>query len=86
MSLKDFEVKKIFDVDDLVLNIILTPKYVIMHDDENNLNWVTTYEEPQIYLIKLINCCSNILDIWITWLLNFCCDSPNFSYFFDILR
>jgi hypothetical protein len=46
MSLKDFEVKKIFDVDDLVLNIILTPKYVVMHDDENTLNWVTSYEEP----------------------------------------
>jgi len=42
MSLKDFEVKKIFDVDDLVLNIILTPKYVVMHDDENTLNWVTS--------------------------------------------
>ena len=46
MSLKDFEVKKIFDVEDLVLNIILTPKYVIMHDEENILNWVTSYEEP----------------------------------------
>ncbi len=34
MNCKDFEIKKEFEVEELVVNLILTPKYVIMHDQE----------------------------------------------------
>ena len=46
MNCNDFEIKKEFEVESLVLSMILTPKYIIMHDEENVLNWVTAYEEP----------------------------------------
>ena len=45
---KDFSLKKEYEVENEVnvLNMILTPKYIIMHDEENCLNWVTAFEEP----------------------------------------
>jgi hypothetical protein len=38
MNCKDFEIKKEFETDEIVVNMILTPKYVIMHDQEKYFN------------------------------------------------
>lgn len=39
-----FELKCEYEAEDVILKMIFTPKYLIMHDSNNTLNWVTCYE------------------------------------------
>jgi hypothetical protein len=50
---EEFSVKCEYEADENILQMILTPKYIIMYDESNSLNWITCYD-PAFYNEKMI--------------------------------